>query len=600
MKKNGIQNKKHGLFFLLFYLIIGSMFGPIFTVHANMQPASLIEVESVVYQMQYLPSDEYLEYEKLELSTSFHPLFISKTDAKKDTERLFYLLENGYAGYGYFNINNLYQEAKDAIISEIDGKTILTRSDLSTIFYKHLNFLHDCHLTIGEHEYETHLDYWYNTDFEVIKENQEYKFTFEDKVYTITSINNQSPDDFLYPSLNSNGDSMYRIGTLSKSAPEILELLAENNEGLGRWSVALKNSQPAYSEIYIEKEMGGIPVIRIRSFSDQHKEYIDKFLTCAGKYRENPCLIVDIRGNGGGNTAYARQWITRYTGVTPVLPQIYSELVSETSMMGRSNYFADMLQNYPELKAQGYDQKTEQFKGYAEEIENDKVSIHWSNYNVPNPRTIANNRTLIVLMDKNVGSAAEGFLSYLQLVENVIYIGENSGGALTYGQMTRHMLPHSKILVDLPISLNVFVDLEYREEKGFYPGLWVPSEDALNFAVAAVRSGSIETTNEYRQEIMEYDFIPESKSVKSNISSYILILFGVFYGVILVYYNWKRKSRVFFIAGLAGILVGIIFPFKLELGSIFIIVGIEYLGIAIYKWRNEHRTQRKHNLHTLM
>jgi hypothetical protein len=600
IKKTVFKTRKHGLFFLLFYLIIGSMFGPIFTVHANMQPASLIEVESVVYQMQYLPSDEYLEYEKLELSTSFHPLFISKTDAKEDTERLFYLLENGYAGYGYFNINNLYQEAKDAIISEIDGKTILTRSDLSTIFYKNLNFLHDCHLTIGEHEYKTHLDYWYNTDFEVIKENQEYKFTFEDKVYTITSINNQSPDDFLYPSLNSNGDSMYRIGTLSKSAPEILELLAENNEGLGRWSVALKNSQPAYSEIYIEKEMGGIPVIRIRSFSDQHKEYIDKFLTCAGKYRETPCLIVDIRGNGGGNTAYARQWITRYTGDTPVLPQIYSELVSETSMMGRSNYFADMLQNYPELKAQGYDQKTEQFKGYAEEIENGEVNIHWSNYNVPNPRTIANNRTLIVLMDKNVGSAAEGFLSYLQLVENVIYIGENSGGALTYGQMTRHMLPHSKILVDLPISLNVFVDLEYREEKGFYPDLWVPSEDALNFAVAAVRSGSIETSKEYRAEIMEYDFVPEIKPVKNIILSYIPLLFGVFYGVILVYYNWKRKSRVFFIAGLAGILVGIIFPFKLELGSIFIIVGIEYLGIAIYKWRNEHRTQRKHNLHTLM
>ena len=196
-------------------------------------------------------------------------------------------------------------------------------------------------------------------------------------------------------------------------------------------------------------------------------------------------------------------------------------------------------------------------------------------------------------MDKNVGSAAEGFLSYLQLVENVIYIGENSGGALTYGQMTRHMLPHSKILVDLPISLNVFVDLEYREEKGFYPDLWVPSEDALNFAVAAVRSGSIETSKEYRAEIMEYDFVPETKPVKNIILSYIPLLFGVFYGVILVYYNWKRKSRVFFIAGLAAILVGIIIPIKPELGSIFIIVGIEYLGFAIYKWRNEHHTGKK-------
>jgi len=579
--------------FLLFaYLIIGSLSESIILSPVWAQPISPEKVESFVTQMQYLPEDEPLPYTNLELEVSFNkPLFLTKTAAKADVERLFYLLENGYAGYGYFNQGDLFLEAKDAIIREIDSKIVLSSFDLSAIFYRHLDFLHDCHLKIGDQVYNTHLDYWYNTEFKFNKVNQEYRFTFEGKVYTVTSINNQSPDDFMFLSINSNGESIYRIGTLSRSSPEIFELLAENDGRIGRWSVALKNTEPGYSELYMEKEIGGIPVVRIRTFSDQHIEYINEFLACAAKYRDSPCLIVDIRGNGGGNTAYARQWITRYTGETPVLPQIYTELVSETSMMGRSNYFAHMLSMYPELEAQGYGHKSEEFKGYAEEIENGQVSIHWSNYCVPNPRTIANNRTLIVLIDKNVGSAAEGFLSYLLLVENVVFVGENSGGALTYGQMTRHMLPNSKILVDLPISLNVFVDLEYREEKGFYPDLWVPSEDALNFAVAAVRSGSIETSNDYREEILDIDFEPEIKPISSNFLLYFPTLFGLFYGIVLVYYNRKREYRVYLIGGIMAFLIGALLPINRDLGLVFVVVGVEYLGIAVYKWRRGYQNK---------
>ncbi|MCW4011741.1 MAG: S41 family peptidase, partial [Candidatus Bathyarchaeota archaeon] len=543
-------------------------------------------VRYLVSQMQYLPSEEPILYTDLEMEMRFNkPLFITKNAAKEDTERLFYLLENGYAGYGYFNTENRFQSAKNDILNELDTKIVLTPSDLSGIFYKHLNFLHDCHLKIGDQSYKAHLDYWYNTEFEFTKENQDYIFSYEGKSYKVTAINKQSPDDFMYPSFNSEGESIFHIGLLSRTSPDVLELLAESNGESGRWSVALEKTEHVYPDLYMEKVVGGVPVVRIRTFSDQHIEYISQFLESASKYQDSPCLIVDIRGNGGGNTAYARQWITRYTGETPVLPQIYTELVSETSMMGRSNYFAHSLSMYPELEAQGYDLKAEEFKGYAEKIENNKTSIHWSDYTVPNPRTITNNRTLIVLMDKYVGSAAEGFLSYLQLVENVVFIGENSGGALTYGQMTRHMLPNSRILVDLPISLNVFVDLEYREEKGFYPDVWVSSMDALNYAVAAVRYGSIETSDGFIDEIRGIEFIPEPKMVSSSLPQLLLILFGLFYGVIIVYFNRNRGYITFLIGGIIAILIGGFIPINRELGLVFLIAGLEYLVIAAYKWR---------------
>ena len=586
------MNRKNTFCFLIFVFLLTQL--PYTTLVAlndvrstSFNAVSQDEIETFVSSIQYLPNDEVLPYTDLEMQMSFNkPLFITKTAAKEDTERLFYLLENGYAGYGYFDKENKFQTAKKSILNKIDTKIVLTGSELSTIFHKHLAFLHDCHLKIGDQLYKTHLDYWYNIEFEFIKEAQNYKFTIDDKVHTVTAVNNQPPDDFMHPSFNSKGESIYQLGVLSRTSPGILELLTENNGETERWSVAVEKTKHVYPDLYMEKEIGGIPVVRIRTFSDQHIEYINEFLESAAKYKDSPCLIVDIRGNGGGNTAYARQWITRYTGETPVLPQIYTELVSETSMMGRSNYFAHSLNIYPELEAQGYDLKALEFKGYAEKIENTETSIHWSDYFIPTPRTIVNNRTLIVLMDKYVGSAAEGFLSYLQLVESVVFVGENSGGALTYGQMTRHMLPNSRILVDLPISLNVFVDLEYREEKGFYPDVWVPSMDALNFAVAAVRYGSIETTKAFRDEIMQVEFITESKPVSSSLPEWMPILFGLFYGVLIVYLNRKRGYRVFLVGGIIAVIMGMFLPINRELALVFGIMGVEYLVIAVYKWRN--------------
>jgi hypothetical protein len=68
-----------------------------------------------------------------------------------------------------------------------------------------------------------------------------------------------------------------------------------------------------------------------------------------------------------------------------------------------------------------------------------------------------------------VFSAGEGLLSYLyRQVENVVFVGENSGGAVTFGQVSTHQLPHSNLRVSLPIKLNAMLDLEWREERGFF------------------------------------------------------------------------------------------------------------------------------------
>jgi hypothetical protein len=274
--------------------------------------------------------------------------------------------------------------------------------------------------------------------------------------------------------------------------------------------------------------------------------------------------------------------------------QIYSELVSETSMMGRANYFSWLLHYYPDLEDQGYSLKAEQFKSFSEKVENSEIVAHWSPYNVPLPKEIPNNKTLIVLIDSNVGSAAEGFLCYLQQVENVVLVGENSMGALIYGQMTMHMLPNSRLQVRLPITLNVFADLVYREELGFYPDYWVPAEDAVNFAVSAVRAGSISTSDSYVDQVLSVEFIPQSPPARKfevkDLFPYFLL---IFYGGVFVFFNRKRDWRVFFIGGVLAVYLGLYFINQnMVLSNVFFFTGLEYLIIALYKrWKDKKRIE---------
>lgn len=550
------------------------------------------EVEDAVSRLQYVPDEEELPYEALVMEPDPRkPPFISVEKAAEDVERLFYLLNNGYSGYGYFVNVDSFDEAKAGILRELRRQPVWNGEELSSLIHRYLSFLRDRHLDIGGQEYATHEDFWYDTVFELREDRGEYFFTSDGMEYTVVSINGESPNGYLFPSLNAEGDAVFRVGMLSYSSPPPLELRARSGQEVRQWRIKLSRSQPRYSGIFEEKRVGGIPVVRIRSFGDHPREYIDSFLDSASRYKGEPCLIVDIRGNGGGNEAWPKQWITRFTGRQPNRVQVFTELISETAMIGRSNSYALALHNVPELEEQGYLAKVEEFRGYAESIEEKDFTSYWWPYEVPRLQEIPSNTTLIVLMDTNVYSSGEGFISYLHQVDNVVLVGENSGGALTYGQMSHHRLPNSKMLIGIPTSLNVFVDLEYREEKGFFPDLWVPAGEALNYAVAAVRMGTIDTSQSYREEILGVEFIPEEPTMREKIFGLLPIFYAGFFGIVFVYFNRERRTFFFILSGFIMATLGFfLLSHEPPLAYVGILLGLEYLLISLYKWRKPKKS----------
>lgn len=117
--------------------------------------------------------------------------------------------------------------------------------------------------------------------------------------------------------------------------------------------------------------------------------------------------------------------------------------------------------------------------------------------------------TVIIVMNGLVASAGEGLIMRVSQAENVVLVGENSRGALTFGNISYHLLPHSRLKVRLPINFNLYLDMESREGKGISPDLWVPAADAVNYVVATVRAGTITTQQPLSPATLEQPFVPE-------------------------------------------------------------------------------------------
>jgi len=545
-------------------------------------------------QYQHLPPGDELPLEDLVVDGGAkRPRSLGADQAAADVERLFYLLSHGWCGYGYFRTRADFDQAQADILVELQEKARWSPADLSDMLREQLDFIHDCHLKVGDHQYCNHLDFWYDTDLELWKNNGDVHFNADDVAYKLVAINGEDPATYLVPSLNAQGEPVYRLGMLAYTTPAPLVLSAQAGPENREFEITLQVSDATLyhdaPDKFGEERIGGIPVLRARSFADYYGADLNRFLQTASTYREEPYLILDIRGNSGGNTRWPKQWIAGFTGRTPALQQVLTELTSKTSMIGRANLFREMLETYPDEQLSWVSGQLRHYEAQAEAFERGTRAPYWTPPSYPHTRLIPNDTTLIVVTDQAIASAGEGVLSYLQRqVENVVVVGENTLGALTFGQVSFHQLPHSKLRVVLPIKLNVAVDMVWREERGFLPDLWVPAEEALNYAVAAARRGTISTRTPLPQGYFDVPFVPEKaprplwfEEHKELLAALLLIL-GVAMTAIM-----KNRPNFLLIYGAIWLPAGAILITQRtpELGYWLLFYGLVYVAAGWFKRR---------------
>lgn len=128
-----------------------------------------------------------------------------------------------------------------------------------------------------------------------------------------------------------------------------------------------------------------------------------------------------------------------------------------------------------------------------EEVKNSSIYPGWSDINYREQHTIENPNLIIVMMDKGVASSGETFIEILRSMENVIFVGVNTRGAALVGENILYVLPNSNMPVYFGKNLNLSIDLENLDGKGFYPDLWINPDESLDRVLKFIERYDIES-----------------------------------------------------------------------------------------------------------
>ena len=200
-------------------------------------------------------------------------------------------------------------------------------------------------------------------------------------------------------------------------------LTAASETGERQFEIELKRSDFTYfsEDIFREDVIGGIPVVRVRSFSDRYGDALSEFVMTASSHRGEPVIIVDIRGNHGGNERWPINWIQGLTGERAESVFIFSELTSKTTMAARANLFSDLYDQNPDVTL--YRDDAKQHAIIAESFESGTLQPSWVGPYFPQVPLIPNDTTVILVINGSVASAGEGLVMRLSQAENVVACG---------------------------------------------------------------------------------------------------------------------------------------------------------------------------------
>lgn len=400
--------------------------------------------------------------------------YLSVEQMKRDAYVLIHTLRTGYSMYDFYGGDTKFDAVLKEIEVAVDSIGEMTPQTFCNLLRRQLSFIDDRHFTIGGLNFAPVI---------VTAFYREEAFGKTDGKYFNLRTGQEVKSVDGWPELN----SLFRLSlsddcqlvyypVVQKSVP-FLELHERYNSGV-RMEAAdtLKvtyndNSTqtiPGFMDyrglydtssdanIHITK---GIPVFTTTAFDDSVQK--NKMRQFADSYDHNSSIIVDLRGNSGGNATGVFQWFKHYT----------NHAVNGNSY---TVYFGSMRDLYSNLS---YSEKSALEENDNCQVINDTYVLMEASEDIfiNNP-----NRLLVVLMSKSTASAAEIFVDCGHNIENVIFVGDASCGALSNNSFYFSVkLPHSYIPFSIGKYARVFPGEEYfREGRGFLPDIWVPSVDA--------------------------------------------------------------------------------------------------------------------------
>jgi hypothetical protein len=216
--------------------------------------------------------------------------------------------------------------------------------------------------------------------------------------------------------------SAYNIGLLGFNFQQIYKTVEIKNGkmpiyGFYKVGILPDVEQPAYSFKAIDAQTN---YLQLSSFDYSLKDKLNAFYeTIDSAIISKPCLIIDIRNNGGGSEECYFNLLP-YVYIKPFKIDDVEVWVSPENIKQYEKYQNRNTELINRMKSvQEY--------SFIPQVEN-PIS-EWKMQGTTNPKKVA------ILMNRHTASSAEGMITYCIQSSKVITLGENSGGYLGYGNV---------------------------------------------------------------------------------------------------------------------------------------------------------------------
>jgi len=418
---------------------------------------------------------------------------LSADDVIRDIQLFFDILREVYGAYTYFGGDEVFLPIFDTILEELATRDYWYPDTFLPVVYNGLApYITDNHLRIGHH---FHREYSFVSSYSVFASPSLFDRTdngFRDKsngLY-VREIVGHDIDDVLRLTINQYGEFLYTPVIVDHNNHEecnCLVIVYENGEiATLQFNAASNESRPAHREPSLEI-IDGFPVVTINQmyfehFTPESIERANTFMSFVDKLQDEPALIIDLRGNGGGNGHLAPRWLYNLVG----------EFVL-------SNSVGLVAESYDFYSAWRVPNPENPFYQPACEVTMQRVSLPFGDNHVLRVhrepdivrQMVSNDQLIIFLTSRHTASAAEDFIDMAFNMENTLVIGQNTTGALlTNLCFPWRVLPYTGTTFSLGSIVTIHADAHnFREGVGFAPDIWVPhNEDALLAALALLRN----------------------------------------------------------------------------------------------------------------
>ncbi|OUR96705.1 hypothetical protein A9Q84_10200 [Halobacteriovorax marinus] len=240
-------------------------------------------------------------------------------------------------------------------------------------------------------------------------------------------------------------------------------------------------------EIFVFKEFSSkkAALLSIKRFPHHEDKKWNGFTESLSNLKKSNNIIIDLRGNGGGDSRRGLELARSLVNST--IEHNRKKIIRKNTPESWTIFRNGVLRS--RIWKQSQKLPVQHLDDYIKSIDEDReISLSSSEkfliyeHKKPSLTKLNFNGNIYVIIDRKCGSSCEHTLEALKFHPNTKSIGQNTSGAIHYGQMGVIRLPSSGIYLKLATQYFELFDDGFYEKTGYSPDISVPAgSDALSF-----------------------------------------------------------------------------------------------------------------------